>query len=353
MTADHSSDYLPSTLLEATVERTRLSWSQLGAVVGIVLLILLFGIAFMTRELPGPYDPTFWVPGLMPPVIVVYLLLTQSRSRRLRNEAIKAIRPLVKLDDDHFRLAVSNASLFNRRREWIALTLGVIAGWLFLVAWGFGTLWLSLYSILFGGLMFGLMAWFIYSALSGTQLFNELNHHTHDLNIFELEPLEPIARWSLGIALTLLGGITLSLLVGVPGISLNIFMNPQGIIIYGSLITATILVFFLNMYSTHRALVRAKTKELKRVRFNLAKISNALKGQTDRSRPVALEELSSAITSWVTYEKRIKDVPEWPYTSQIRRNLLVSVFLSIVAFIIPFMLRGVLFQFLLELLSIG
>jgi hypothetical protein len=317
------------------------------------MLILLFGIAFMTGEVPGPYDPTFWVPGLMPPVIVVYLLLTQTRSQRLRNEAIKAIRPLVKLDDDHFRLAVSNASLYNRRREWIAFCLGVVAGWLFQVAWGFSTLWLSLYSVLFGGLMFGLMAWFIYSALSGTELFNELNRHPHDLNIFDLEPLEPIARWSFGIALTLIGGITLSLLIGVPGISLNLFMNPQGVIIYGSLLTATILVFFLNMYSTHRALVRAKARELKCVHLNLAKLSNALKEQPERGNPVALEGLSSAISSWVTYEKRIKEVPEWPYTSQIRRNLLVSVFLSIVALILPSIMRGVLLQFLLELLPIG
>jgi hypothetical protein len=353
MTEDPSSDYLPSTLLEVMVERARLSLSKLAAVVGFVMLILLFGIALLTGELRGPYDPTFWVPGLMPPVITVYLLLMQSRSRRLRNEAIKAIRPLVKLDGDHFQLAVSNASLFNRRREWMAFCMGVVAGWLLLVAWGFGTLWLSLYSFLFDGLMFGLLAWFIYSALSGTRLFNELNQHTHDLNIFNLEPLEPIARWSLSIALTLIGGITLSLLVSVPGISNNLFMNLQGFIIYGSLITATISVFFLNMYSTHRALVRAKTLELKRVRLNLAKISNILKEQSERSRPMALEELSSEITSWVTYEKRIKEVPEWPYTSQIGRNLLISVFLSIVAFILPWMLRGVLFQFLLELLPIG
>jgi len=353
MTDDSSSDHLPSTLLEAAVDRVRLSWSQLAAVVGFVLLILLLGIAFMTGVLPGPYDPNYWVPGLMPPVILVYLLLTQSRSRRLRNEAITAIRPLVNLDEDHFRIAVSNASLFNRRREWIALCLGVVAGWLFQVAWGFGTLWSSLYSFLFGGLMFGLMGWIIYSALSGTQLFNELFRHTRDVNIFNLEPLEPIARWSLGIALILIGGITLSLLLVVPGSSFNLFMNLQGIIIYGSLITSTILVFFLNMYSTHRALVRSKTQELNLVRLHLAEISNALKGQPEQSRPVTREELSSAITSWVTYEKRIKEVSEWPFTSQIRRNLLVSVFLSILAFLLPYMFRGVLYEFLLELLAIG
>lgn len=352
MTDDPSSDFPPSTLLEETVERTRLTWSQMAAVLGIILILLLFGVAFLTEELPGPYDPSFWTPGLLPPVILVYLLLRQSRSRRLRDEAIKAIRPLVKLDDDRFRLAVSNASLFNRRREWMAVGLGVLTGWLFNVTWGFTSLWLSLYSILFGGLMYGLIAWFIYSALSGTQLFNELNRHIHDLNIFDLEPLEPIARWSLGVALSLIGGITLSLLVTVPGFSINQLMNPQSIIIYGSLITATIWVFFLNMYSTHQALVRTKTQELKRVRLSLAKISNALKEQPDQSRPVDFEEFASAITSWVTYEKRVKDVPEWPYTSQIRRNLLLSVLLSIVAFILPWILRGVLFQFLLELLPI-
>lgn len=353
MTDHPSGDHLPSTSLEVLVERVGLSWAQLAAVLGIVQLILLLGIAFMTGVLPGPYDPTFWVPGLMPPVIVVYVLLTQSRLRRLRNEAISTIRPLVKLDDEHFRLAVSNAPLFNRQREWIAFTLGVVAGWLFLVAWGFGTFWFSLYSFLFGGLMFGLMAWFIYSALSGTLLFNELNRHNHDLNIFDLEPLEPIARWSQGIALNLIGGTTLSLLVAVPGISLNLFVNPQGFIIYSSLITATILVFFLNMYSTHRALVRAKNQELKLVRLNLAEISHGLKEQSQRNRPVAPGGLSSAITSWVKYEKRIMEVPEWPYTSQIRRNLLVSIFLSIVAFILPSILRGVVSQFLLELLPIG
>ncbi len=100
-------------------------------------------------------------------------------------------------------------------------------------------------------------------------------------------------------------------------------------------------------------MARAKAQELKRVRFNLARISRAFKEQPDQSRQVNLEEFSNAITSWVTYEKRVKEVPEWPYTSQIRRNLLVSVFLSIVAFILPWILRGVLFQFLLELLPIG
>jgi hypothetical protein len=156
----------------------------------------------------------------------------------------------------------------------------------------------------------------------------------------------------LGIALTLIGGITLSLLVNLPGFSINRLMDPQSIFIRGSLITASILVFFLTMYSTHRALIRAKSQELSRVRLNLAKLSNALKEQPGQSRPVDLEELSSAITSWVTYEKRVKEVPEWLYTSQIRRNFLLSVLLSIGAFTLPWILRGIFLQFLLELLPI-
>lgn len=350
MVDETSIDKLPFTLLEAAVKRTRLSWLQLAAVVGFVQLSLLAGIAYTTGKLLGPYDPAFWTAGLMPPIIIVFLLLRQSRSQRLRNEAIRAVRPLVELDDIHFRRVVHHASFFNRRREWTALGLGVLAGSLFRVTWGFITFWLDLYSILFGGLMFGIMAWFIYSALSGTRLFDELNRHIQ-LNIFNVDPLVPIARWSLNIALTLISGTTLSVLVTVPDFSITLFTNPAGAILYGSLITATIFVFFLTNYSTHRSLLRAKNQELERVRAKLAEMSDVLKEQSGQD-PSPPEGTLNMITCWVAYEQRIKEVSEWPYTSQIRRNLAVSVLMSIAAFLLPWMLRGVMFQFLLELLPL-
>lgn len=351
MVNETSNDKLPSTLLEAAVERTHLSWSQLAAVVGFVQLALLAGIAYTTGKLLGPYDPAFWSAGLMPPIIIVFLLLRQSKSQLLRNEAIRAVRPLVQLDDNRFRQVVHHASFFNRRREWTALGLGVLAGSLFRVTWGFITFWLDLYLILFGGLMFGIMAWFIYSALSGTRLFDELNRHIQ-LNIFNVDPLVPIARWSLNIALTLISGTTLSVLVTVPDFSITLFTNPAGAILYGSLITATIFVFFLTNYSTHRSLLDAKNQELEHVKGKLAEMSDALKGHSGQN-PTPLEESLNTITCWVTYEQRIKEVSEWPYTSQIKGNLAVSVFISIAAFLLPWMLRGVMFQFLLELLPIN
>jgi hypothetical protein len=48
--------------------------------------------------------------------------------------------------------------------------------------------------------------------------------------------------------------------------------------------------------------------------------------------------LRDFIETWVAYEERVERVPEWPYTSEIRRNLLVSLLVPLAAYIIPALL---------------
>jgi hypothetical protein len=245
------------------------------------------------------------------------------------------------MDDDEFECLLTDAPMFNRRLEWLALGCGVAGGLLLWRPWddsGLSTIWLSsgarsewlvLYMLIAGGLWGGLLGWLIYSSLSGMRLFTGLQHHPLEIRLFDLRPLEPIGRWSLGIALAYIGGSALSLLF-VPQMTLNI----EAIVLYGILILTPVLVFFLNMLSTRQTIAAAKRRHLDMVRDNLAAASVALEEPATRGQPERAAALLDSIADWVTYEERVEKVPEWPYTAEIRRNLFLSTLLPLVVWLV-------------------
>jgi hypothetical protein len=315
----------PSTMLEAWVDRTRRSWVLIAVAASLVLLLLLFTAAYLDGVLIGPINLDYWRYALMSPAMVAYVLLTHPKLKQLRESAIRAFRPLIPLDDEHFRRTLSKAPLFDRRREWLAVFIGAAAGVLVTrAAWPYYQFWTTLYLIMASAIMFGLLGWLAYTSLAGTRLFPASLVRSPDLNVFDMAMLEPIGRWSLGVALSFVGGITLSL----------IFLpRPARIAgtatMYAILILAPVLVFFLNMVSTRRVIVHAKKRELRMVRDHLAATSRALR---EKAADAGQEEMSSLLgifSAWVAVEQRVKAVPEWPYTATIRRSLAVSLLLPI------------------------
>jgi hypothetical protein len=253
------------------------------------------------------------------------MLAIQPVLKRLRDRAIAAFRPLVPLDDGDFQRLLAEAPLFNRRREWLAVAIGVVGGLLLMRPWGgvFPSFWLKLYGVLLVGLLYGVSGWFIYVSLAGTRLFDKLRDHASNVNAFELKSLEPIAHWSLGIALAYVGSMTFSLLLTFPYLTLS----AEPIIGYGTSVLVTVAVFFLNMMSTHRIMVEAKDRELKLVRDNLVAASEALQQRTAQGGAEDLGPLADFVDTWLVYEKRVEAVPEWPYTTAIIRNLVLSLLL--------------------------
>jgi hypothetical protein len=179
--------------------------------------------------------------------------------------------------------------------------------------------WLTLVGLLNTLVVYGFIGFFLYSLLAGTRLFAELRSGDRSINAFDLEALQPIAAWSLGIALYFVGGITLSLLT-LPSFTLGVEL----LIGYVPVTLAPIAVFFLNMQTVHTAMVQAKQRELQMVRANLVAASEALgqlpaEGEADEEKA-----LFTSIASWEKHQERVKALPDWPYTTQIRRNLALS-----------------------------
>lgn len=330
-----------STLLEALIEKSRLSERQMAAVVGLAIILFLVGAAYFAGILADPFELDFWRAGLLYPAIIVYILWSLPILRRVREKAIESFRPLAALDDDDFERLLAEAPMFNRRLEWLALGSGVMGGLLLLRPWDYSGLsrtwlslgarseWLVLYVLIAGGLWSGLLGLGIFSSLSSIRLFTGLQPHPININIFDLRPLEPIGRWSLSIALIFIGGSALSLLF-FPQPALNV----ETLVLYSMLIMTPVLVFFLNMLSTRQTIVAAKKQRLDMVRDHLAAASRALGEEVARGKTAYIKPHLDSVAAWVTYEKRVKEVPEWPYTAEIRRNLVLSTFLPIAIWIV-------------------
>lgn len=333
----------PSTLLEELVERTRLSWVRVTVAVGLGLTLFAVGAAYLDGLLAGPFDADLWRSGMSAPVLIAYLLLIQPTLRRLRDGAIAAFRPLVPLDSDDFRGLLAEASIFNRRREWLAVGIGAAGNLLLSHPWEYYSFWIALYGMLGGALLYGLLGFFVYSSLSGTRLFTDLHRHAVDINVFDLGRLEPVGRWSLGIALAYIGGNTLSLFF-FPHSTLRI----ETILIYVPLILAPVLVFFLNMMSAHRVMSEAKQRQLKMVCDGLGAASQALEERAARGEVEGMEALLGSFTAWVAVEQRIEAVPEWPYTQSMMRRLAASVLLPVAALA----LQTVLFELFLRFMPL-
>jgi hypothetical protein len=339
-----------STLVEELAKRARLSWYYVSGATAIGLVLFAVGAAYLDGVLPAQSSYELWRAGLTAPVLIAYVLMLQPTLKRLRESAIEAFRPLVSLDDGSFHRTLAEASLFNRRLECLAAGLGVACGLLVDrpwdpqgLYWAWGSGWLVLYGVVSAVMLWGLLGWFAYSALSSTRLFSRLRPHVGELNVFDVKFLEPIGRWSLGIALVFMGGNAVGLLF-VPWSSLSV----EIVVLYIALILVPVLVFFLNMWSTHEVIVEAKERELKTVSEGLASAAQRLKMESTQS---GLEEKAPpppAFDSWVAVENRLKKVPEWPYTQSILRGLVASMLVPVLVFL----LQHVVFEVLLNWLPL-
>lgn len=327
MTAKSTTPATPSSLLEEWGERTPLSWRQLAGAVTLVLVSFLVIAAYLDGVLAETFNIDFWRSAGMYPGIIAYILLSVPAGRRFRDDAITALRPLVPLDDDEFDRLVAQEPLFNRRRQWLALAVGATTMLLFR-PWEFLPSWLMLYQMLAGGLMFGLLGYLVYTSLAATKLGADWEV-AQDINVFELQSLQPIARWSLSNALFYIGGITLSLLfIG------RFTLDIANVVIYSVLGAAAVLVFFTNMMNTHRIMVEVKNRELQMIGDRLAAASRALQERPDKG-PAERMLLLIDLNLWRAYEQQVEELPEWPYTAEIRRNLLLSLLVPLTAYIVP------------------
>lgn len=321
------------TLVNEWIERTGLPWSRAVVAVGLVLFPLWAGTAYMDGALTHSLDSDTLRLTLFSPVSILYILSAYHLLISPLNKAINAFTRLITVEQDAFERLIAEASALNRRREWLFFGVGAGGGLLLALRIWNGpeqAAWLRGYWLLFEAVACGLVGWAIYASLVYAGLITKLHQQPLKLDIFNPIPLEPVARYGLGLSLAFVGGITLSMLFAP---SRKFLLSIEFISVYVVLILVSVLVFFLTLINTHNVMAEAKRRELTLVRERISRAYQKLRQQTDEDQLQNMEALSDSITAWLAYEKRIVQAPEWPYTTDILRNLVMSILLPVAAWV--------------------
>jgi hypothetical protein len=264
----------------------------------------------------------YWQSIYLPTAVILYILFVGPILTRIERKVVESFRPLVRTDDDTFQQVVARASRTNPIIEAIAFgaggALGATIG-LTSVESTSGMLWLELWVLLSGIVMFGMVGWAVYAAVSSTRLTSALHHLPLCIDIFDPKPFEPIGRQSLALSLVFVGGILLSMVFNVGSLSILAWQN---LVVYLALALVVVLVFFLNMRETHRLLSTAKNKELEAVQKNVVAASRTLMERIGSGEPTG--SLGAEINALVVYEQRIRGTRTWPYDTAMLRTLFFS-----------------------------
>jgi len=324
-------DTRSETLLVVLMRRLRIPWRWATVVVAGILFSLLILAGYLDGDFSQQSIGGFWRVGLQGPVLIVYILVVYPFVFRLWKPAVEAFRPLVSMSENQFNRLSTEITTVNRRREWIAVFIGMI---LFLVIqriWlGYVDQWIEVYQIATELILFGIMSWLIYSSIKGSRNIARLGKQNLKIDIFDTKLLSPVARQSLANSLVFIGGISLAMLFETQ----ETLIEWQSVVIYSILVLSTIIIFYISMWSIHRIMARVKSYELEKKKKYMADMSRKLKEWTTKGRLEGMEELSSSVAGWAAYERRVKEAQEWPFNARIIRRLFASVLAPVSVYII-------------------
>ena len=308
----------------------RLPWPRRWSIVmiGVILLLIPLALAWLTDV-----ADLFLIMGVsafrvfFPAIVITYILIVVQLLQPTREKVARSLRPLLQITDETFVAAVRRVCRPNPVGELVGIAVGVI---FFLAIVGppprasaeSDPYWMSLYYYVASLTMFGAIGWSVYAGIVVSRLTNMLLRQPIEVDIFDVTPLEPIGTQSLYLSLSFVGATV----IGIPS-SPYALLSWQNITIFGTLILIAVLVFFLNMYSTHGLLIATKKRQLTVVERRIAQTYQQLLELDASSQDI--HSVATELNAWALAKHELMLTRTWPYNTEMLRTLLVSVLLPI------------------------
>lgn len=321
-------------LPEAVVKYFHLSRFWIITAFTATLLLLLILFTYLDGAQNTLLTWSFWRQILGTLIIILYVLIVYPLVWRLRDRALQSLRPLLPITKDDYHQLEVMIRTPKRLWEWTAVVIGMLfttaIGQPWNLPWESGQIWSLTYFTIMALLYWGLLGWLIYDTFAGIFFIYQLSRRDLRLDIFDTEQMTPIAYWSLGISLLFVGGISLSLIFA----NYENLLTWSSITTYSIMVSVTVLMFFLSMWSAHRAMRDAKNRKLSLTRRHLVSTSRELEEKLAQGELAGAQELSSIISSWAMYQRLIKESPTWPFNAGIIRRLIASTIIPIIVYLV-------------------
>jgi len=315
---------LPIPLYERYIGRSRRPWIALG--VCALLFLAPFAIACAHGDLSEILQEGTGRGLLVPPMIITYILLVAPKMTQMGDRVIESFRQIVLVDNVSFDRAIGTAGRVKPRDEAIAIGVGFLVGCLTASrSIGEQISWLALEWFVANGLMFGLLAWTIYASLASTRVTTAVLRQPLRLDPLDITLFEPVGRQSLVVALVFIGGITLSLLL--VGVASADSARPEFWLSYLPFVLVPVLIFFLNMYPTHRVIAAARDGEQREAKARIRASYRDLLAR--RNEGLSIESIPAEISALVAYDQLLQKARTWPYNTAMLRTLGVSLLIPI------------------------
>ena len=321
-------------LLIALMKRSRTKWRWILVFIFIFLFVLLILFTFLDDSSNELSHWGFWRSYLDGPILIIYILLIYPFIWRLWSRAVETLHGLLPVNNSGLNQVSKENPLPARRWEWVSIIVGVLF-WLALwqpwaESWRSGIVWLSTYDLLTQILLFGLLAWLIFVSIASNRYIYRISRNNLSVDLFETSVLTPIARSSLGFSLAFIGGISLSLVFQ----SQEDLLMWNNIVVWAILVCFVLLLFFLSMWSIHKAMAKVKNGELEWTQRHLKESSLEFKRKVLEGKLVDVSAISSTVNFWMNYERRIKETSDWPFNPSILRRLAASIVAPVAVFLI-------------------
>ena len=307
-------------ILELLVKKTHLNWYAATGMIALLFLLGLFLTALAEETPINQLGWDFWRIGLQGPAIIIYILLIYPVMTRMGDNALELVMPLLDMDKKELEEMQSKYHSASRRGELISISAGAVFIFILTQPWK-GTFELNiLFLYITEIIMFSLLALLIYYGFHNSMNITRINKNLK-LDIFTVDALAPIARWSLGVSLAFIGGIVISILFQTT----ENLMQWQIILIYLILVVSTIIIFFVSLWSTHMTILKVKRRELAFVETKLADACRKMTQKTAEDTSENGSALHYEVAAWGLYERRIRETREWPYNAGIIGQLVISI----------------------------
>jgi hypothetical protein len=299
-------------------------WLRVG--LGALLILIALGITALA-------DPTSdlragkWRALFISPAVITYILLIVPAFGRTDERVITALRPLLRISDAEFNRLTDKTAYIRASYELAAYGAGFGFGLIVALSarFGFTVPVATAFWLVMTCAMYALLAWLIYAAIAGSRMTTALYRQPMSVNVLDTGPFETVGRQSLLLALAFIGGITLSLVIS--GVQPESLQAVDFWLSYAPIIAAPVVIFFLNMLATHRALADAKQRALADARRQLEGAGRDLVHRLAEQQDTGT--LAATVAALIAYEHRLTEARTWPYNTAMLRTLFLSLLLPI------------------------